>query len=362
MKRVTLAFVAILSVTLVMLASGNAAAQQKLTPLPTAWMPEHETFFPWYAKEMGWDKEEGLDLSLSYFESGMAMLEALPAKKWFFGGIGGIPMIMGALRYNAYMIGIGNNESWANSVYVRPDSPALKSKGVQQRNPKVYGTVEDVKGKTFLVTPVSSAHYAMGSYLSVFGLADKDVVVKNMDQASIMAAFEKGIGDFACIWAPYTYTAEAKGWKEVGNVDSAGRGIPLVLIGDKEYSDKNPEVAAKFLRIILRAINKLKEEGPTAQNVNLYLKMYKEWAGMEYKYEDAKKDIESHPVFQLDEQLKLFDASKGESETQRWERLLAEFLNANGRIKDEEFAKVKNVGWVTDKFLKMVKTPIPSYK
>jgi len=202
----------------------------------------------------------------------------------------------------------------------------------------------------------------MGSYLSVFGLADKDVVVKNMDQASIMAAFEKGIGDFACIWAPYTYTAEAKGWKEVGNVDSAGRGIPLVLIGDKEYSDKNPEVAAKFLRIILRAINKLKEEGPTAQNVNLYLKMYKEWAGMEYKYEDAKKDIESHPVFQLDEQLKLFDASKGESETQRWERLLAEFLNANGRIKDEEFAKVKNVGWVTDKFLKMVKTPIPSYK
>jgi NitT/TauT family transport system substrate-binding protein/sulfonate transport system substrate-binding protein len=362
MKKLTFASALILSVTLIVLGSGMAVAQQKLIPLPTAWMPEHETFFPWYAKEKGWDKEEGLDFSLPYFESGMAMLEALPAKKWFFGGIGGIPMIMGALRYNAYMIGIGNNESWANAVYVRPDSPVLKSKGAQKGFPNVYGKVEDVKGKTFLVTTVSSAHYAMGSYLSVFGLKDKDVVVKSMDQASIMAAFEKGIGDFAAIWAPYTYTAEAKGWKEAGNVDSCGRGIPLVLIGDKEYSDKNPEVVAKFLRVMFRAINKLKDEGATDENVKLYLKMYKEWAGMEYSYQDAKKDIESHPIFKLEEQLKLFDASKGESEAQRWERLLAEFLNANGRIKDDEFAKVKDVKWVTDKFLKQVKTPIPSYK
>ena len=228
MKKLTFASALILSVTLIVLGSGMAVAQQKLIPLPTAWMPEHETFFPWYAKEKGWDKEEGLDFSLPYFESGMAMLEALPAKKWFFGGIGGIPMIMGALRYNAYMIGIGNNESWANAVYVRPDSPVLKSKGAQKGFPNVYGKVEDVKGKTFLVTTVSSAHYAMGSYLSVFGLKDKDVVVKSMDQASIMAAFEKGIGDFAAIWAPYTYTAEAKGWKEAGNVDSCGRGIPQI--------------------------------------------------------------------------------------------------------------------------------------
>lgn len=86
-------------------------AQQKFITLPTAWMPEHEVFLAWYAKEKGWDKEEGLELKLLYFESGMAMLEALPAKQWVLGGIGGVPHIMGALRYGAYLIGLGNNES-----------------------------------------------------------------------------------------------------------------------------------------------------------------------------------------------------------------------------------------------------------
>jgi NitT/TauT family transport system substrate-binding protein/sulfonate transport system substrate-binding protein len=362
MKKSTFVSVLILSVALVILGSGMAVAQQKLIELPTAWMPEHEVFLAWYAKERGWDKEEGLDMKLSYFESGMAMLEALPAKKWFFGGIGGIPQIMGALRYDAYMMGLGNDESWCNAVYARPDNPAFKSKGAQKDYSNVYGKVQDVKGKDFLVTTVSSAHYAMGSYLNVFGLKDPDVVVKNMDQSSIMAAFEKGIGDFACLWAPYTFTAAEKGWKEVANVNSCNAAIPITLIGHKEYCDKNPDVVAKFLRVMFRSINKLKEEGATDANVKLFQRMYKEWAGMEFSYDAAKKDIESHPVYKLEEQLKFFDASKGESKAQRWERLLAEFLHANGRLKAEELAKVKKLDWITDKFLKQVKTPIPSYK
>lgn len=357
MKKLILLF---LLVVLIMPASG--LAQQKLITLPTAWMPEHEVFLAWYAKEKGWDKEEGLELKLLYFESGMAMLEALPAKQWVLGGIGGVPHIMGALRYGAYLIGLGNNESWCNAVYVRPDSPVLKSKGAVKGYPKIYGKAEDLKGKQFLVTTVSSAHFAMGVYLNAFGLKDKDVVVKNMDQASIMAAFEKGIGDFACLWAPYTYTAEEKGWKEVANVDTCNAAIPITLIGDKEFCDKNPEIVAKFLRVMFRSINKLKEEGATPENIKLFRKMYKEWAGMEYTEQAAKKDIEMHPVWKLEEQLKIFDTSKGESQVQRWERLLAEFLHANGRLKAEELAKVKKMDWVTDKFLKMVKTPIPSYK
>jgi NitT/TauT family transport system substrate-binding protein/sulfonate transport system substrate-binding protein len=362
MKKSTFTCILILLATLVISGSEVAMAQQQLIALPSAWMPEHEVFFPWYAKEKGWDKEEGLDLKILYFESGMAQLEALPAKKWFLGSTGGLPHVMGALRYGAYMIGLGNDESFCNAVYVRPDSPVMKSKGVQKGYPQVYGKAEDIKGKTFLVTTVSSAHYAMGSYLRVFGLADKDVVVKHMDQASIMAAFEKGIGDFAALWAPYTFTADEKGWKEASNVNTCKAAIPITFIGDKEYCDKNPQVVAKFLRVMFRSINKLKEEGATDENVKLYQRMYKEWAGMEFTYEAAKKDIQMHPVWKIEEQLKLFDGSKGEGEAQRWERLLAEFLNANGRIKDEELAKVKKMDWVTGKFLKMVKTPIPSYK
>jgi NitT/TauT family transport system substrate-binding protein/sulfonate transport system substrate-binding protein len=361
MKKRLIPSILILTAVLILGAAGPVPAAD-LIKLPTCWMPEHEVFFPWYAKERGWDKEEGLDLQLVYFESGMQELEALPAKQWVLGGTGGVPHVMGALRYGAPMIGIGNNESFLNAVFVRKDSPIAKAKGTNPKNPKVYGKAEDIKGKTFLVTTVSSAHYAMSSYLAVFGLKDKDVVVKQMDQASIMAAFESGIGDFACLWAPYTYKAEENGWVEAGNVDTCGAALPITFVGDKEFCEKNPEVVAKFLRVMFRSINKLADEGATEANIKLFQRMYKEWAGMEYAYDAAKKDIQMHPVYKIEEQLKLMDASKGESTAQRWERMIAEFLHANGRLKDEELAKVKDGKWVTDKYLKMVKLPIPSYK
>lgn len=343
--------------------SGSFAFGKDLIKVPTCWMPEHEVFFAWYAKEMGWDKEEGLDLELIYFESGMSQLEALPGKQWVLGSTGGVPAILGALRYDSYVFGLGNNESYLNSVFARSDNPAVKTKGWNKEYPDVLGTPESVKGKTFLVTTVSSAHYAMTTYLQTLGLKDSDVIVKQMDQASIMAAFESGIGDFACLWAPYSYKAAEVGWVEVSNVDKAGTALPIVFFGEKEFCDKNPEVVAKFLRVMLRGINKLAEEGATDENIKLFQRMYRDWAGMEYSYEDAKKDIEMHPVWKLDEQLALFDTSEGESQVQEYERLIAELLlHANGRLKDEELAKVSSGAWVTDKFLKMVETPIPSYK
>jgi NitT/TauT family transport system substrate-binding protein/sulfonate transport system substrate-binding protein len=349
-------------VLLLWFGAGSSLAGGKLYKLSTAWMPEHELFFAWYAKEKGWDKEEGLDMKLLYFESGMQMLEALPARQWVLGGIGGVPHVMGALRYGSYLIGLGNNESYLNAVFVRPDSPVAKIKGAVKGFPEVYGRADLIKGKTFLVTTVSSAHYAMSTYLAVFGLKDKDVVIKQMDQASIMAAFKSGIGDFACLWAPYSYKAEEYGWVEVANVYTAGAALPITFIADKKFADENPEIVAKFLRLMFRGIHKLADEGATDENIKAFQRMYKEWAGMEYTYAQAKKDIEMHPVWKYREQLKLFDTSKGESTVQKWERLIAEFLHANGRLKDEELAKVRGGQWITDRFLKMVKTPIPSYK
>ena len=107
-RNVLLALVVMLAAALILSGVGVGTAFAKdLVKLPTCWMPEHELFFGWYAKEMGWDKEEGLDFELLYFESGMSQLEALPAKQWVLGATGGVPHVMGALRYNAQFIGLG---------------------------------------------------------------------------------------------------------------------------------------------------------------------------------------------------------------------------------------------------------------
>ena len=44
-------------------------AQAAPAKLSSAWMGEHETFVAWYAKQQGWDKEAGLDLTMMPFDS-----------------------------------------------------------------------------------------------------------------------------------------------------------------------------------------------------------------------------------------------------------------------------------------------------
>ena len=133
-----------------------AAAPVKLR---TAWLDEHEAFLVWYAKEKGWDKEEGLDIEMLLFSSGMAQLNALPAGEWVLAGTGAVPGMMGALRYGTYTIAVTNDESYTNALLLRPDSPILKTKGYNKDYPEVYGHPDDVRGKTFLITTMSSPHF-----------------------------------------------------------------------------------------------------------------------------------------------------------------------------------------------------------
>ncbi len=358
MKRLTSCVVKVLA--LILAFSFSPAQAQAPMKLKTCWMPEFETFLPWLAKQKGWDKQEGLDLELLFFDSGMAQMEALPAKQWVLGGTGGVPQVVGSLRYGAYQIGLGDDESITNNVYVRPNSPILKVKGFNKNNPDVYGSPETVKGKTILVTTVSSAHYSMSTWLKVLGLKDSDVVVKQMDQASAVAAFEKGVGDVVVLWAPYCYTMEAKGYKKVSDLRMAKAALPITLIGDKEFCDKNPEVVAKFLRVYLRGVNYIRKHGSSPEVVKQYQRFMKDWGGMKMTPEMAKQDIDTHPVWTLEEQLKAFDSSKGMSTAANWQMLIAEFFTAQGRFKADEFAKVKDSAYATDKFLKLVKTPIPT--
>lgn len=56
-------------------------AADKPVEISTCWMDESPGFNIWYAKKMGWDKEEGLDIKMLLFNSGPAQMEALPAKE-----------------------------------------------------------------------------------------------------------------------------------------------------------------------------------------------------------------------------------------------------------------------------------------
>ena len=66
-------------------------AQAAPAKLSSAWMGEHETFVAWYAKQQGWDKEAGLDLTMMPFDSGKNIVESLAAYDWAVAGCGAVP-------------------------------------------------------------------------------------------------------------------------------------------------------------------------------------------------------------------------------------------------------------------------------
>ena len=314
--------------------------------------PEFETFLTYRAMKEGLDQKAGLKFDLKYFDSGMPQIEALPANQWDLGATGGVPALMAALRYDAYVIGIANDESLANVVMARSDNPIFKKKGANPSAPEAFGTADDLNGKNMFVTTVSSGHYALSKYLGKQNLKDADVKIMNLEQAQAVAAFDSGKGDFVALWAPFMYTGMQKGWKVVASGDQVGANIPLLLVANKKFADENPELVVKFLDIYFQKIDEMKaKKGALAPEYKAFLK---DWAGMDMTLEDAKLDLEKHPVFTLEEQLKLMDGSKGPSTVHNWMEGIAGFFTEQGRFKAEERDKVMKSGFINDKFIKML--------
>ena len=116
--------------------------------------------------------------------------------------MGTVPTMMASMRYGYKLIGISNVESETNDLWVRPDSPLLKTKGANPQYPNIYGTADDWKGKKILGPTVTTAHYALSATLQALGLSDKDVNIVHMELGQAMTAFNAGEGDIIMLWAP----------------------------------------------------------------------------------------------------------------------------------------------------------------
>ena len=357
-KVISLIMAACFTLCLMATASTAMATSNKLFKLNTAWMPEYETFLMWYAKNQGWDKEEGLDIQMLFFNSGPAELEALPSHTWAIGIIGGLPGVIGHLRNDVVIIGEAMGDAMNNVVMLRPDDPILKVKGWNPKYPDIYGSPDTIKGREVLVTTVTTSHMALIGWLKAFDLGPEDIIIKNMECAQQIPAFDSDIGDINVLFDPYTFMGVEKHWPVAASGVDLGIPIPMMLTAEKRFCNEHPEIVAKFLRVYLRAVNMMQQEDPKKMVPHL-LKYYKEWAGLKFSENMALMDITRHPLKNLDQQLAFFDTSKGESGAQMVMRLSTEFLHSQGQLTDDEFKRLQDTGYATDKFLKMVEKPIP---
>ncbi len=304
------------------------------------------------AMTKGWDKADGFKIDYQFYASGPPQNEALASNKWEVGAEGAVPGMLAAIRYGAYIIAISNDESETNDLWVRPNSPILKAKGVNPTFPDIYGTAESVRGKTILLTTASTGHYAVIATLKALGLSEQDVKLVHMEQSQAMAAFEAGQGDIVQLWAPFDYIGESKGWEKISSGKRAGVVVPGVVIASKKAFEENPEKVAKWLKLYMRGISEMKANpGDSAKLLGAYYKEH----GLTLDDKALAQEFSLRPIFDTKEQLGLFAKKDGgPSQVEKWMSDLADFFVQQGRITPAEKEKFMKGNFINDKILKML--------
>lgn len=319
--------------------------------LRTAWIGEFEAFPVWYAKQQGWDKEAGLDVSLLRFGSGPKIIDEQKTYNWAIAGCGAVPALANTTESSFYIIGVATDEASATRIFARPDSPILGIQGANPAYPGVYGNAETVRGKTILCPQGTAAHYLLDTWLQILGLSEKDIKIMNILPEPAVGLFASGHGDLLSIWAPSVYAAERKGFKPVAFSQSCGIRQPIVLLADRAFADNHKEEIVAFLKLYLRGIQAIRDKGAVAL-ADDYTRFTKEWTNKALSRTEAIQDIQNHPVFTLEEQLSMFDASKGESLLQSQLRDIAVFHEKNGKTVPHNPSD--GFDFVTDTFLKQL--------
>ncbi|HSR13144.1 MAG TPA: ABC transporter substrate-binding protein, partial [Thermodesulfobacteriota bacterium] len=237
------------------------------------------------ATNFGWWDEIGIKVSFHYFVSGMPQVEAGQAGEWDVGAIGTVPCLLAGIKYKQPLIAISNDESVTNNLMVRPDAF-----NTWLKDPK-----KDLKGKTFLVSTISTGHYAVVAYLKKIGLTENDVKIVHMEQSAILSAFLSGQGDVAQTWAPFNYMMEEKGMKVLSHGKDAGVVIPGGVVATEKFAREKPELVAKWLQGYMKGIDfMIDNPRESAKHLGKY---FREKCGINLSDEVCLKEFELRPLF-----------------------------------------------------------------
>lgn len=280
----------------------------------------------------------GVDLKMEYFDSGMPMVQTVPANQLAIMSNGSVPSLMSALRYDTPIVGISSNESRANAVLARDGDAVFNTKNENG----TFGTAEDLKGKTILTTTVSTGTYTLNGYLASLGLTEEDVTVRNLEQAQAIAAFESGEGDYIVLWAPFLYTGFEKGWKEVANADQVGSTCLMLWVADPKLAEENPDAIATLLAMFDEGATRFNKEGKDlAPEISQF---FTDFAAMDVSEEDAALDVESHDIYSLEDQKEMLESGELKDILSK----TAKYFVSQGKYTEEEAAKLEEKGYCID--------------
>jgi ABC-type nitrate/sulfonate/bicarbonate transport system substrate-binding protein len=310
---------------------------QPLTEIKVSYQHAYWALPFFVATEKGWWAELGLKPTFSVFPAGVPQIAASASKSWDVGGTGGVPAVLGHVRFGLRTVALSNDESAGNAL--------LATKATAD---KFIADPKSIRGKTILLTANSTGDYAVQSCLRKFGLTKADVTMKNLGQAEIISAMSSDNAELGGLWAPNIYTLEEQaGAKVICSGRDGGAFVPGALVVRGDYAKENPQNVAKFVAIYVRA---WKYMAANRGDAIAMMKKFYEQAGIKISEASMRREFDTRPTYDLAGQMRIMDRSKGASQMDGWFDAMANFMVGTGAIPTAPSGK----DYITDEFVRMV--------
>ena len=287
MKKFLVIMIIGIMVLSVISASGKAEVSESPT-LRVGLLPFAGSVPASYAAENGWFKDAGLNLKFDIFPTGAPMNEALAAGRIDIAIIG-LAGVYAMANGEVTCVLDTNKASGGNGVYTLPSSPMASQKGNVPGKPNVLGSVETIKGKTFLTQLGTGSQNMLNAYLAQFGLTQKDVNVVHIETGQDYQALLAGRADASALMVPYSFQAEAEGMVRLGHdEDVLGYMTPDVMLVRNKIMDSYRSEIVEFVKVYLKAAEALDSDYQLRYDFsNSYFKN----AGREYTHEALDQDV-----------------------------------------------------------------------
>lgn len=196
------------------------------------------------------------------FASGADVLSLFAAKEIDIARFGSSPAAAGIARKLPIEV-IGTPEIIATSERL------IARKGI--------ASLKDLEGKTVAFPANSTAQYAFEVAVKLAKVDRSKIKGLALKPAEIVAAWKRKDIDAAYVWGPFTQQLEGDGGKEIFATRDLQKDGVLVFnnfVVRKEFAEKNPELVAKFLKVVQDKVDQYKKDPEgSAQQIAKHLEI-----------------------------------------------------------------------------------------
>ena len=255
------------------------------------------------ARDKGWLEEEGLDLNLILFESGIPQEEAMASGNVDISMIGSTAVIIGAQRKLVDQRCFGIAAEVTPLFTIISNDPNVKNPG-------------DLKGKTVVFTVGSSMQYFLDMALAKFGLTEDDINVIHMEPSDAQIAYLAGDADAIVPLATQIWVITSNDKDSRIIFDGSQLASPPgeivetkiidLIVATYEFAEENPVAMNRFQKLWFRCVDYINDPATRADAIASVQKWKNDEFNAGLLYDDAEWMMDRYFFFDAEATNDLF--------------------------------------------------------